>query len=460
MNNILPYYFTVYGEVYTGEELFDLFPNHKIVIQRDKFIEFQNMKDNSLETIKRFGWALPNCTLTDCLRINTDEYFEQEVENQDEYWYGDFDRRIMFVIGAGASANCVTGSVKSEFENSISRPPLGIQLFKKEFEEIYHKYPGVIYSLHNLQGDHAIDVETLFESEWHEISTYANREFMARHINIQYYLQELMHHISYSTLTGYGTENLFAKLCDKLQQLYYRNAKRKFAFVSFNYDTILELFLSRYFSIRFNSIEDYVKINDGPISVFKPHGSWNWGWKFPNQEDRNITMAQWLFQEKICLHDIYYKLLGNYKEMVDWKSYGFNYRYGANNISKFNVNKSKLSVIVPGNENNYFPALLLPYRDKDEFTMPSKHYWYLESYLPYVETLIIIGWKGNEKLFNELVQRSGNKISKIVIADPCPEVVEKNIPFLKDKGTEIKYYNGGFEDFIFNGLENEIQFPE
>ncbi len=125
-------------------------------------------------------------------------------------------------------------------------------------------------------------------------------------------------------------------------------------------------------------------------------------------------------------------------------------------VSKFNVNKSNLSVIYPDNQNMYFPALLLPYRDKDEFTMPSSHYWNLHQYLSYVETLIVIGWKGNEKLFNELLEERGYKIKKIIIADPNPDVVEGKLHFLKDKGAEIIIYKGGFEDFILNGLDIEF----
>jgi hypothetical protein len=150
-------------------------------------------------------------------------------------------------------------------------------------------------------------------------------------------------------------------------------------------------------------------------------------------------------------------MLGDYKEMVDWASYGINHRHNENGISKFNVNKNNLSVIYPDNENMYFPALLMPYRDKDEFTMPSTHYWHLHHYLSHVETLIIIGWKGNEKLFNELLKKAATKVKRVVVVDPAPQAIEGQLGFLKNRGAEIIPYKEGFEEFIIKGLD--IEFP-
>jgi hypothetical protein len=199
-----------------------------------------------------------------------------------------------------------------------------------------------------------------------------------------------------------------------------------------------------------------VKVNDNPFCLFKPHGSWNWGWEFPNLESKSITTAQWLFQEKINYHQLYYKLLVDYSSMIDWESYTIELKMHRDSIGKHKVNKSNLSVIHPGNENMFFPALLLPYRDKDEFTMPSSHYWDLHQCISYAETLIIIGWKGNEFYFNNLLQSAGNKIKRIVIADPSPESLRNNLAFLIEKGIEVIEYTGGFEEFVLKGLDKEL----
>jgi hypothetical protein len=102
-----------------------------------------------------------------------------------------------------------------------------------------------------------------------------------------------------------------------------------------------------------------------------------------------------------------------------------------------------------------YPALLLPYRDKDEFTMPKSHYFALTGYMGNVENLIIIGWKGNEAAFNKLLGIHATGIKKIVIVDPYPAVVKANIQGILKNDVTVKYYNT-FEDFIQTGLESEI----
>lgn len=456
MSNELSYYFTIHGEVYAGEEIEDpAFPDHVILIQRDKLKDYQQQKDISLEQINKFGWALPRRIIKKHLKIDIDKFLSIKPKMLNEGWDLSYDRRVMFIVGAGASAHCVSGGQKMEFTSDGLRPPCGPELFHNRFETYYGKYPGVIQSLNELQGTGAIDVESFFEKEWHEIFKYGNEQVIARHINIQYYLQELLKNVSLSTWNRYSSQNLYATLASRLQKLYARNRKLKFAFVSFNQDTILEYYLKRYFDFSLAQFEDYITINDGPVSIFKPHGSWNWGWKFPSQESRSISMADWLFQNKITLHEIYYEFLGTFEEMLDWGSYGANYLHDENRVSKFNVNKNRLSIIAPGNENMYFPALLLPYRDKDEFTMPSSHYWDLFNYLPYVETLIIMGWKGNERLFNQLLKKNARNIKKLIIADPLADAVANQLVFLKDNGAEIIRYEG-FEDFISRGLDTEF----
>lgn len=458
----LSYYFTIYGEVYSGE-VFDepKFPNHHVIIQRTKIRDYNelNNQEKTLEKIGEFGWALPKNIIADVVQITKEESDSLRHRQNTKSWY-QYDRSVMFLFGAGASANCVFGADKDSFKQDILCPPLGTALFNKKFKKLYSKYPGAVDSLHFLQDENGTDVEALLEDEWKEISQFGNELIIRRHINIQYYLQELLKTISQHVIDGYNSKNLFAVMADKLSKKHHRNKNFKPSFVSFNQDTILDKFLSKYFDLSFSSLEDYVRVNENPFCLFKPHGSWNWGWKFPDLKSKSITTSQWLFQDKVNYHKLYYELLGDYRNMLDWESYAIEYQMSRNNVGKHKVNKSNLSVIIPGAENIYFPALLLPYRDKDEFTMPSSHYYDLYQCIGYAETLIIIGWKGNEFYFNKLLQSNGNKIKKIVIADPSPENVKKQLSFLIEKGIEIVDYAGGFEDFVFNGLDKELPADE
>jgi hypothetical protein len=449
----IDFVFTNYGEVYPGMVVHESqYPEDTIVIQNSKAREYialaQNKKDR--EVISRFGHIVPNRNVATIITVPSEEYQRYQQPQSFTWEEGVYDRKTLFIIGAGASAFC-----QYQLDGTtVDRLPLGNELFDTRYADLYGKYPGVGYSLHNLQGGGIKDIEAFFEEEWKEIF-FGNKEVMSRHINIQYYVQDLLQKKSIGIAMS-NQRNLYAALIDRLQKLHSRDTKRKFAFVSFNQDTVLEYFLKRYSEFRTNKLNDYIRINEGAFSLFKPHGSWNWGWELPMLGEGRLSSSQWLFENKTSYYELYFKKLGDYRAMLDWNSFGPEAELNENRIGKFGVNKENLKVIHEWNENMYFPALLLPYKDKDEFTMPLGHVNNLENYLRYVETLVIIGWKGNERQFNNLLKRQGEHIKKLIIADPAAEKVVDNLDFLRQAGAAVEIYRGGFEDFIESGLNKEF----
>lgn len=463
---MIEYFYTKFGDVYPGIRWTEMkFPEYTIIIQVSKLEEYKKLKDEekTFEQINKYGWILGNDVIEGTLDSRNftppkNGHYESDIFN------GNYDRTVMFIFGAGASAHCVFGSDKNEFYNDLLRPPLGPALFEKRFKNYYIKYKGVKQSLHFLQDDINPDVEDLFEKEWKNIQKENNQEVLSRHINIQYYLQEVLMDVSNRILEEYCIKNLYAKLADKLQKIHSASIKtthsrttaKKFAFVSFNQDTILEHFISEYFKKPIKSMDDYVNVNESPFCIFKPHGSCNWGWRFPDTSKFGNDTANWLFENNINFFQLYYTLLGDHINMIDWtNTFGTEVTINKYGLGKYTIDKSKLQIIMD-HPNNYFPALLLPYRDKDEFTMPFRHYNKMKSYFGYVETLIIIGWKGNEEAFNKKLLQHGHKINKIIIADPNPKEVLKNIqPLLSRNKINPTIYNN-FEHFVIDGLDKEF----
>jgi hypothetical protein len=442
--------------VYTGVEIDEqLFPDHKIIVQRSNLLKYNDLdkKNLNIDSIKKLAWVVPK----DCIvKEEMIEWQRHSNSSKDDLsWDMSYDRSVMFIFGAGASAHCVYDEPSSKFKGEVNRPPLGTELFDERFEEVYTKYPGVSEALYFLQGN-GIDVEGSLEDEWAEVTAYNNAAIISRHINIQYYVQEILKNASLSIYNSYSAKNLFAVLTDKLSKACNRNKKKKFAFVSFNQDNILELFVGKYFRHHIKSMDDYADINRLPFCIFKPHGSWNWGWKFPSLDPRNRTTSRWLFEDGLNYCQIFYELLGDYSEMIDWQGWGWEAKLNSNGLGKFGVNKSKLSLIDNGNENLYFPGLLLPYRDKDEFTMPNEHFETMFHYISNVKTIIIIGWKGNEKLFNQILKEQAIKLEKVVIVDPDPQTVENNLSFLFSQGGIEKKNYSDFEQFVLHGIVDEI----
>ncbi len=454
MRPMIKYYFTTFGDVYAGFDFSEMdFPDLKIIVQADKLREYRELshKDKTLEKIKEYANVFPLSAFVG--EIEADKIPERQRPQNENWWKGEYERKNMFVFGAGASAYCVTGSRKAEFENDELRPPLGNELFASKFRKYYDKYDGVKLSLFDLQHD-KVNVEEYLEEEWKEVQENGNQAVMSRHINIQFYLQELLMEISKRVSTEYYDFNLYAKLADKLQKINARDNKKHFAFVSFNQDTILENFLSNYFRRPLTNLDAYIDVNDSPFCIFKPHGSWNWGWQFP---DRIANRQKYLFDNNVNFFKLYYETLGNHIDMVDWNSWGLELMLNRNRNGKLTIDKSKLAHFDENNIGDFFPAILLPYRDKDEFTMPPAHYYQLDQYFSYIENLFVIGWKGNEELFNRVLNMRATKISRVIIVDPNPKAVEENLKEILSKPGVTQIIYNDFEDFIRNGLDKEIK---
>lgn len=254
-------------------------------------------------------------------------------------------------------------------------------------------------------------------------------------------------------------------LANQLQKIYAASVKnihgihscKKFAFVSFNQDTILDIFLSEQFNQPLATLDDYVNINENPFCLFKPHGSWNWGWKFPDPQRFGGRTADWLFDNNKNFFNLYFELLGDHVNMIDWGTWGYETTLNKHGLGKYTIDKSQLKIIGNDNLNNYYPALLLPYRDKDEFIMPFRHFCNMQYYFSEVETLIVIGWKGNEDAFNRQLLAHAHKIRKVIIADPNDNIVADNLKELLSKPNIEKIVYKNFEDFVENGIEKEIQ---
>lgn len=444
------YVFTSFGEVYAGFE-FEVadMPGYSVIVQNDHLREYNELSDSQriAERLCQLGSIISQATI-----VKREPYgsFIKPKHKDNGVWFDDSIRKEMFIFGAGASANCITGESRTEFLSSPFRPPLGNDLFARRFKDIQREYDGVKQSIADLQQG---NVEEFLEEEWRSVAA-GNTVVMSRHMNIQYYLQNILRQVSDFVCEEHFDANLYSMLLRKLQLLNGENPKRRFGFVSFNQDTILEHFIELHFRTKVLVMEDYIDVNSKPFAVFKPHGSWNWGWKYP-REYANVS-AQ-LFTKNVNFYQLYFQLLGTPAQMIDWNSYGVERLNHDHGIGKFTIDKSLLQIIKGGNTNQYYPGLLLPYRDKDEFTFPLKHYHCLSSYLGYVETLYIVGWKGNERAFVKLLQDKTHHLKRVVIADPDPGLVESNLSKIKDRrDISIEYYSG-FEDFVKNFLSSVRQ---
>ena len=74
----------------------------------------------------------------------------------------------------------------------------------------------------------------------------------------------------------------------------------------------------------------------------------------------------------------------------------------------------------------FLPQLLIPFTDKDDFVMPQTHRNSLSGNLSKIQEILIIGWKGTEQVFKDLLKTHiGYRPVKITVANKKDDTIEK-----------------------------------
>ena len=455
-----PHYFlTYYGDVYSGmgvathgqESRFFIVPQQNI----GRYI--QSISTNQqLDVLKEFGLEIQNLNIiTKAFPVSSIGQnigsSSSTAKPHEDIW------KKMFVFGAGASTFCAFDDKSKKFSDSKLCPPLGTDLFHDRFEEIIKNYKGAKLSIPGFiaKGN---DIEACLENEWTTIKDSHSPSTISKHINLQFYLSDLFKQISKEVTENHYRTNLYSLFSSKLYDYLTKKKEETIGLVSFNYDTILEYFIEEVFRMGFKSTEDYINWNNRQIVLFKPHGSCNWGWRFKHQDfekQNQLTIATKLYEGNIEPIKIYYELLGTINDMLNI-SPRLNIEINSSKANRYSINKSKIEVI-PHNQAGYLPALLMPYKDKDEFIMPDAHHHALSSYLNHIEELYLIGWKGNEDVFNRLLTSRTKQLKNIVIVNPESHLVIENLSkYFKMENYSIEIVPT-FEEFVLKKMDEILK---
>ncbi len=444
------YFITYFGDVYHGMAV-QLEPNQEDFYIISKQFHFQKIRSQkfgySQEELESYGLYIKSPAVIQKW-LDENQYVQENITTKPYQWPHLPNRfKTMYVFGAGASANCVFGKGKTELNRSKSRPPLGPELFADRFAYAINHFEGLKLSLPKFEA-RKNDIENILEDDWDELISEYNPRLSVQHIQLQLYLQEI-----FPLISGHISEfhYRYALYPLFLQRLYRSQNKDKgYIFMSFNYDSILDQEIEKHFQLQFSSIEKYISLgNEHRFLLFKPHGSWNWGWRINPAKQKIIkgSLAEWIYKSNITPATLYYSILAGGEMINGW---GRETTHGIG-ISKQTLDKDKIVVAQNGNE--YFPALLLPYRDKDDFVMPHNHQLMLDNMWQHVEELVIIGWKGNEKLFTTKLKEKAIQLKKITIVNPDFEGVKKYLQEYLDLKKYSLEHVKDFEDYVLNKLE-------
>lgn len=422
------YFITYFGDIYFGS-LWECpgYDDGFFIVQNDKRRKAIDLApdERTPEKFRELGWEIRDYRTIKKI-LNGNESFRHSPVKPLHFSGQQFHQ--MYVFGAAASTFCVFGDRARVFRQAEYNPPTGFEIFDDKYKPFFEKYPAALMSISGFESRNR-DIEGYLDDEWCEYKDTYTPEIPARHINIQFYLQELFRHLSEEVIKNEYRYNLFNLFCGNLQKQLRKQPDQVATLVSFNYDVILDHFIE-VFSSPFRTMNDYFDWHNRNIILFKPHGSCNWGWRFRKDKVGNLSAFQLindLWNKKLEPWQIYYELIGNPAETVEYGSWGIE---SANNIhdnGRYSLNKNLIEITPKNSSSLYLPALLLPYRDKDEFVMPYQQQLALTSCLDEVKELFLIGWKGNEALFNRKLKAHSHNLKKITIVNTNPNEVKQNL---------------------------------
>ena len=287
------------------------------------------------------------------------------------------------IFGAGASYDCIKSFNKGfgEDRQRDYRPPLTRDLFQliPWYEKLQGQYPGVRALLSKLNG--VSDVEAYLQEKWAFAERHDDKVLGATLINMQFYLQMVLHTCSREYLKA-GPTN-YDDLVQSAHE-YATRSKEPVLMVSFNYDLFLEDAIRKWYHRLSDhlSIEEYIS---SPIKLIKPHGSCNW---YRPLRKGFIAgkgrVSQLLYNSNIGLKEITSAIDGDFVAFKGTKDVEAQYPLYQ--------------------ERMLYPQIIIPLKTKDDLVLPTKHHACLVDCLKQTTQLLVIGWKAQEERFLSLME--------------------------------------------------------
>jgi hypothetical protein len=303
---------------------------------------------------------------------------------------------LLVVFGAGASYDSVhklrppvppEPALRRALETREDhRPPLASQLFdtRQAFEKQMAHFPTCHALISQLRHERRGVEEQLSEFDQRSRTYPLYRQSLAA---IRYYLHCAIEECqkNWQDEVHFGHTN-FIQLIQEINRWRFETDE-EVAFVTFNYDTMVEDALCRLLRFEIKSLDSYVSWPG--YYLIKLHGSVNWALEVA--PDKRLVATE------------------DFIRLVDELEFTDAYRI----LKPFEISSST-GTSYSGNQ-PVFPALAIPLRNKDDFSCPVKHVDTLEGLLPRVTKILTIGWRGAETTFSTLLKEH--------LRNPAPDLL-------------------------------------
>ena len=200
---------------------------------------------------------------------------------------------------------------------------------------------------------------------------------------------------------------------------------RSVCLVTFNYDTMLDDAFAT--SVRpITTLQDY--ISSPTYKLIKVHGSVNWAREVEAPLVADIrARGPW---------QIAYELIDRASELKLRPVYHL--------VSEWPIGKSSDNRAI-------FPAIAIPVQRKQDFECPREHMDVLRAFIPEVTKLLIIGWRGNEQHFVELLKNLREPMVRGMIVAEKQSAAAEIAVHLQHLRSVWNIGVGGFSHFITSG---------
>lgn len=284
---------------------------------------------------------------------------------------------LLVILGAGASYDSVHPDIVEGMESRVRQlqPPLARELFDNRpvFNDFVKRYgcDDLAVTLRAVIRNPDKSLEEELERLRGRIS---DPRVASELVGLRFYLQAITWECSRWSQAAGGLTN-YGALARHIALILPED--EEVAFVTFNYDTLLEGALSRYKAESFDDLDGYIS---GKYKVFKVHGSADWGRLLREEPGSYLDgdeLKQWMISR------------GNHL-----------------NIGTVLVRLSGATSRDPSGK-PVLPAISIPVQGKtmDSFECDEGHIAALESSLGRFSKVLVIGWAGNEEHFLGMLKR-------------------------------------------------------
>jgi hypothetical protein len=328
---------------------------------------------------------------------------------------------LMVILGAGASFDSAHERPPVAVHDlSDSRLPLANQLFEERYAGFIKPYPAIVPAISRLREGRPVEPE-LFKMQ-EEAKTNPNRA--AQVLGIRFYLRDLITTYTSGWLAGRQRVTNYARLVDDVEAWRLANPTRRsqITYVPFNYDTLLEDGFETALGIRFPTMASYVEYRHA--TILKPHGSTNWLHQVQPLPRLTADDVNGMIRRAIEIYPV---------------------------ASIFSTGEAN---IFPGYPS--IPAIAIPVDQKSKFELPETHLSVLRERLGQTDKFLIIGWRGTEKHFTDLLREYAalRKVAFHIVAanETEAKATWQSLGISSTEAIKVECSTRpGFSDFITSG---------